>query len=268
VLSYIAGAGGLDPLLDAEGGAQDRWFEGGSLSIAERAAAELGDRVKLGCAVERVACDDHGVTVSASPFGGHEEIRADRLVVALPPAARQKLVFDPVLPKPARSVGWRMGALTKVFAAYDEPFWRADGYSGETLSDSALASMTFDVSPAAGGNGVLVGFVGGVDARTYAAMGAEQRRASVLEGFARLFGPKALEPAGWIEREWSAQQWLGGGPVAFAPPQTLTEHGTGLVDPVGRIHWAGTETSSRWAGYMDGAIRAGERAASEVLAGR
>jgi len=264
VLSYIAGAGGLDPLLDAEGGAQDRLFEGGSLLIAERAASELGDCVRLGCAVERVTWDEDGVTVSSSAPGGAVEIRSDHLVVALPPAARQSIRFDPVLPEPAAAVGWRMGALTKVFAAYDEPFWRADGLSGETLSDSALASMTFDVSPAAGNTGVIVGFVGGADARTYAALGAEQRRESVLEGFARLFGPKALKPAGWIEREWSIQPWLGGGPVAFAPPRTLTEQGSGLVDPVGRIHWAGTETSPRWAGYIDGAIRSGERAATEV----
>ena len=34
----------------------------------------------------------------------------------------------------------------------------------------------------------------------------------------------------------------------------------------GRIHWAGTETSTYWNGYMDGAVRSGERAAEEVLA--
>jgi monoamine oxidase len=35
--------------------------------------------------------------------------------------------------------------------------------------------------------------------------------------------------------------------------------------PVGRIHFAGTETSTYWTGYMDGAVRAGERAAREVV---
>ena len=46
----------------------------------------------------------------------------------------------------------------------------------------------------------------------------------------------------------------------------LTTYGTALREPVGRIHWAGAETSTFWNGYMDGAIRAGERAAREVLA--
>jgi len=38
-----------------------------------------------------------------------------------------------------------------------------------------------------------------------------------------------------------------------------------MREPIGRIHWAGTETSEKWMGYVDGAIRSGERAAAEVL---
>jgi len=32
------------------------------------------------------------------------------------------------------------------------------------------------------------------------------------------------------------------------------------------LHWAGTETSTVWTGYMEGAVRSGERAAQEILA--
>ena len=46
----------------------------------------------------------------------------------------------------------------------------------------------------------------------------------------------------------------------------LTEFGDVLRTPVGRIHWAGTETSTYWNGYMDGAVRSGERAASDLTA--
>ena len=97
--------------------------------------------------------------------------------------------------------------------------------NGESLSDASLASLTFDLSPPDGSRGVLVGFVGGDDARTYVAMGEAERRANVLAGFARLYGPEALEPAGWAERQWAAQEWSGGGPVAIAPPRALTGGG-------------------------------------------
>jgi monoamine oxidase len=44
-------------------------------------------------------------------------------------------------------------------------------------------------------------------------------------------------------------------------------YGIALREPVGRIHWAGTETAMYWNGYMGGAISAGVRAAREALAG-
>ena len=54
--------------------------------------------------------------------------------------------------------------------------------------------------------------------------------------------------------------------MALLGPGTLIDFGIALRPPVGRIHWAGTETSTYWNGYMDGAVRSGERAAAEVLA--
>jgi monoamine oxidase len=54
--------------------------------------------------------------------------------------------------------------------------------------------------------------------------------------------------------------------VAVLGPGTLTDFGTELRKPVGRVHWAGTETSTFWNGYMDGAVRSGRRAAAEVPA--
>lgn len=264
VLSYIASAGGLDPLLDAAGGAQDRWFEGGALTIAERAADALGDRVRFNTEVRALSCDDAGVTVVAAGSDGEVSIRARKVIVALPPASRSALGITPAPPPESLAPGWSMGTLTKVFAIYDEPFWRHDGLSGETLSDQGLASMTFDLSGSPDGPGVLVGFVGGRDAVTYAAMEDSERRSAVLAGYSRLFGERALRPEAWTDRQWSAQRWIGGGPVAFAAPGAVGLTGAGLGGSVGHIHWAGTETSPRWGGYIDGAIRAGERAAEDV----
>jgi monoamine oxidase len=45
----------------------------------------------------------------------------------------------------------------------------------------------------------------------------------------------------------------------------MVRFGREIRKPYGRVHWAGTETSTYWTGYMDGAVRAGERAALEVL---
>ncbi len=102
-------------------------------------------------------------------------------------------------------------------------------------------------------------------ARQFATLGEADRRAAVLKDFSDYFGPEANNPTEYFETAWAAEPWSRGGPVGIYGPGTLTAYGPALRQPVGKIHWAGTETSSYWNGYMDGAIRSGERAAQEVL---
>ncbi len=191
-LGYVAGAGGLDPLLDTEGGNQHLRFERGAWEIAHRIAAELGDRVVFGAPVGRITQDGGGVRV----VGGAVTVRARHAIVALAPPLALAIATDPPLPAARRALEerWVMGHLTKCFALYDAPFWRTDGCSGEGLSDVGPATLTFDVSPPDASCGVLVGFVGGDDARALGRLEPADRRARVLAGFARLYGPAALRP--------------------------------------------------------------------------
>ncbi len=134
------------------------------------------------------------------------------------------------------------------------------------MSDSGPVYVTFDNSPPSGSPGILFGFVGGDDARAFRTRGAAERRNAVLHNFATYFGAPALSPNRYFEMDWTTERWTRGCPVAFTAPHVLTSLGPALRRPVGRIHWAGTETSTYWNGYMDGAVRSGERAAAEVLA--
>ena len=266
VLQYITSAGGMDALLDTEGGGQHWRFQGGAAKVAEAMAAALSTgSISFGSPVEAITSDSHGVTVTAAGEAGQVEFRASHVVVALPPALRGQIQFSPELPaKSAAASKWKMANLTKCFAVYDEPFWRADGYTGEALTDSAPGGLTFDVSPPDASCGILVGFAGGNDARDLEVLSEADGRAAVLNGFARLYGDKALKPTDWVTRPWKAERWSGGGPVAFGPPGAITGTREALREPVGRIHWAGTETSPLRGGFIDGAIRAGERAAGEI----
>jgi monoamine oxidase len=112
---------------------------------------------------------------------------------------------------------------------------------------------------------VLLGFAGGDEGRRLEAMAAAERRAACLACLARSFGQRALSPIDYVEMNWAQEAYSRGCPVAVAPPGLLTTYGPALREPVGRIHWAGTETATYWNGYMDGAVSAGLRAAREVL---
>ena len=78
------------------------------------------------------------------------------------------------------------------------------------------------------------------------------------------FGEKARTPVEFHEQNWTTERYSGGGMISHAPTGVLTQFGYTLREPCGRIHWAGTESSAIMCGWIDGAIRSGERAAAEV----
>jgi monoamine oxidase len=258
---YVRAAGGLDRLLDVEGGAQQDRFAAGTQQIADLSAAELGDRVVLDAAVQHV--DRRAGTVSITCEKGRAE--AQFVIVAIPPAHRASIEFTPPLPAEYHHLAtrWPQGRLSKAYAAYATPFWRDDGFSGEALSDEGPVFITFDVSPRPEGPGILLGFV---DARTFDELPADQRRQRALECFASLFGDIALKPLDYVDHRWGAEGFAAGGPTAAVPPGSWTRYGPWLRRPVGPIHWAGTETADEWTGFLDGAVRSGQRAAAEVAA--
>jgi monoamine oxidase len=262
-LWYMRSGGGFDSLLDTEGGAQQDRFHGGSQLISLRMAEELGDRVLLNAPVLRVEHGGERVRMIA----GEVQVSARRAIVAMAPPLCDRIEWSPELP-PARSqLAQRMpwGSYVKCLAVYDEPFWRADGLSGESVSDEGPATTTFDNSPPDGSPGILLGFSSGGDGRALQRLGENERREAVLRGLARVFGPRALRPERFIEQDWSRERFTGGGPVCFMGPGVWTGFGRAMRQPVGALHWAGTETSDVWSGYMDGAVRSGERAAREAL---
>ncbi len=114
---------------------------------------------------------------------------------------------------------------------------------------------------------MLLAFVGGDDLAHLRRDAARRTGASaVLEGFAAMFGEQALHPIEYVEHDWTKERWTGGGPVAdLRAAARCSRFGPAIRRPFGRVHWAGTETSTYWTGYMDGAVRAGERAAIEVV---
>ena len=258
---YLGAAGGLDPLLDVRGGAQDSRIVGGSQLLAERLGDELGTALRLGDPVTEIVATGQSVRI-----GARDRIEAGRAIVAVPLPLRAQIAFSPALPAAHTELldRARFGRLIKCVAAYDRPFWREDGLSGESLSDIGPATLTFDNSPPTGRPGILLGFVGGADAEDHSGLDETHRRAAVLDGFGRLFGPHALAPHTYLEQDWGSERWSGGGPTLLMPPGAWTTSGKALREPVGRVHWAGSETAVRWSGFMDGAVRSGERAAAEV----
>jgi monoamine oxidase len=232
--------------------------------IALKVAQQLGNRVRLNEPVSLITQRKDRVTVESRSL----KIDASRLVVAVPPTLAGRIHYEPELPFDRDQLTQRLpqGTMTKVAAAYETPFWRNDGLTGTAVSTDGFVSATYDDSPEDASRGIIFGFVAGDRARSFNQLSETDRRRAVLDQFKFLFGDPAGSPIDYLETNWSSEVWSRGGPVGIAGPGLYTAYGPALRQPVGRIHWAGTETSTYWNGYMDGAVRSGERAAAEVLA--
>jgi monoamine oxidase len=264
VAGYAAAAGGdLLQLAAVEGGAQQTRLVGGTQAISTSLAAGLD--VHLQRPVRRIAQEEDAVTVTAHDGTA---IRAAQVVVATPPGLVERIDIQPALPSDRTGLQQRMpmGATAKVFALYDTPFWRADGLCGEAVITDGPVQVTFDVTSHDGTVPALLAFVTGRAAQL-AARGDDQSLASAVTAqLVRAFGPAAAAPRQVVVHQWVHERWTAGCPVANLGPGTAEPFASALRTPVGRIHWAGTETSTDWTGYMEGAVASGRRAAQEVLA--
>jgi len=271
-LFYARSGSGLETLLSTDRGAQQDRVVGGTWRISELMADQLGDRVRLGAPVRRIEHGAEGSAVTVRTTAGDgtdgEVFGADRVVVTLPPTLAGRIDYSPALPSWRDQLTQRLpaGSVIKVYAVYDEPFWRADGLNGQVGSDEGPVKVVFDNSPPEGTPGILVGFLEGDEGRRWARRSLPERRDAVVGCFARYFGPNAMHPIDYVERDWMAEPFSRGCYGAHFTPGVWTGFGHALRTPIGPIHWAGAECAPVWNGYMEGAVRSGEATAREVLA--
>jgi monoamine oxidase len=264
VAFYARSGDSLERLLSIREGAQAHRVVGGTARIAERLAAQLGNRVRLSEPARQIEQDAQGVRVTTAT-GRHE---ADGVIVAMPPHLLAGIDFRPGLPPDRVQLiqNMSMGAVIKCVATYPTPFWRPLGLAGIAMSTDHAVSMVFDNSPPDGRSGMLVAFIEAAHARRAARLDAQALRRLVLDDLAALIDPGAASPIDFVAKDWAAERWTGGCYGGHLAPGTWTQLGPVLRRPTGRIVWSGTETATEWNGYIEGAIGSGERAADEMEA--
>lgn len=263
VLFLISSGGGLLRFMSIEGGYQHFQVDGGAQTIVQRMADELGDALHLESPVHAISQSADGVVVR----GATVTVRAKRVIVTIPPALASRVQYDPPLPADKALLLHQMPAGTEIKAVvvYDEPFWRKDGLCGASVAIDDPYEVTLDTSPPDGDVGVMALYSAGHKARVLARTSPDERRTVVLDILRRRFGSRSAHPVQMVEENWAEQEWTRGCSMAHFGTGVLTNHGRAIRQPVGRIHFAGTETAGTSHGAIDGAVRSGERVATEVL---
>ena len=260
---FIAAASGgpLDLVTQGIGALQYR-VQGGTARMVEGLTAQLRSIIRLSSPVTMIEHGARSVRVT-TPNGAWV---ADKLIVAMAPTMTQQILFDPVLPvmrnQSVQRIG--MGATIKAFAVYENPFWRKRNLSGTVQSNSTIFTTAFDNSPKDGSLGVMLVLIEGNAARELATWSKSRRRATVVSGLAKALGSRALHPTKYMDQNWATSRGSRGGAAScflLGP----TEYRYLFEKPIGRIHFAGTETGTKWWGNIESALESGERAAVEVL---
>lgn len=271
-LFYTKSGKDLDTLMNVKNGAQEERMVGGMQTIADRLIASFPERIRYNSPVKYIRQGagevESGVTTEQVTVSGDGfTYTAQRVIVTVPPALLKKIVFEPGLPAKRMKLiqGVSMGAVWKCYGIYEKPFWRNRGLNGLAATPDGYITVTFDNSPNDGSRGILMGFVLGKQAREFSALTSEERQQEALKAFSTFFGPEAAKPIRYLDHSFLNEEWSGGCYAGVFSSGVWTSAGPAIREPVGRIHWAGTETADVWNGYIDGAIRSGERAANEVL---
>jgi monoamine oxidase len=262
-LYLVRSANGVESLMSIKGGYQDSQFEGGVQAVPIAMAGELGDAVMLNAPVTAVSQTDATVAVSS----GDLTVTARHAILALPRALAAGVRFDPVLPADHALLIHQIPAGTeiKMVAIYEEPFWRRDGVSGATVATDDDIEVTLDTCQPGYPQGVIAGYCAGPRARKLAELPFAARQDAFVQMLTRRLGSKAAAPLELLEQNWAEEQWTRGCSMGHFPTGVLTQYGRRLREPVGRVHWAGTETATISYGAMDGAVRSGERVTQEIL---
>lgn len=262
-LFYLRSADSFDVLNSYKNGAQAFLVKETMHQVAARLAGELGKVIVLEAPVRAISQDASSVTVSSDKGTW----RGDYAIVAVPLPLSVRIAYQPPLPPERDILAQRtpMGSVIKYWVAYKTPFWRERGLNGMTWSDQPPTAAICDASPPEGGPGFLVGFIEAHNALKWTGRPVEERQKLIVDRLVQFFGPDAANPIDYEDQNWPAEVWSRGCYAAFMGPGIMTTVGKIIRQPHGRIHWAGTETATKWMGFIDGAIRSGDRAAAEVL---
>lgn len=283
VLFQIAASGNdIEMQMKVEGGADQDMLKGGMIKVAERMREKIDEgqsKLEKRAETDSKEVSDHWLLLSSpvnaimqeeggvKVFSEHATIKAKRVVVAAPPNLASEIEYEPPLPATRMELLRRMpaGRCIKFITVYDEPFWRSEGLSGEVSLLDDYIQLILDTSPPDGNKGVLMSFAFSKEAAKMAKMPESERQTHVINTMVKNFGPKANKPIQLFQHDWYEDVWTRGCHVAHLAPGVMTSYGHAIREPFGCIHWATSESSPLWNGNIDGAVRAGEFVANELL---
>ncbi|UNK71670.1 NAD(P)/FAD-dependent oxidoreductase [Microbacterium sp. H1-D42] len=267
-LLMAASAGSYSNLGDADF-ILDKRVVGGLQQVPLRLAERLGEDVLLNQPVRALEWSPSS-SAGTSGVVAHTDtrtIRARHAIIALAPVLYNRISFVPPLPRRQHQLHQHlsMGFVIKVHAVYDHPFWREQGLSGTAFSPYERVHEAYDNTNHGDERGTLVGFVSDQNADDLFELSSDERRERILESLSHYYGPEAKNPIVYYESDWGSEEWTRGAYAASFDMGGLHRYGADLRTPVGPIRFACSDMAGAGYQHVDGAIRMGRLAASDII---
>lgn len=229
-------------------------------ALADDLAAELGERVRLSTAATRIDWSSDGVAV-VTPGG---VVRSREVIVALPPSMAARLDYAPALPAPlARALSvWRSGSVIKLLLRYSRAFWLDKELSGVVMFREPAGLFACDTGTPE--RPALTGFIGGPSALEWRERGMERVRDDFVAYLVRALGPDAATPRDVLIRDWSFDTWSGGAYSDLIMDMEARDTEAIITAGAPPLHFACSEISPEYPGYIEGAIVAGRMVAERI----
>ncbi|MEP7041583.1 MAG: FAD-dependent oxidoreductase [Dokdonella sp.] len=267
----------IDPGLDhfrVFGESDERFHvRGGNDQITQRLGAKLDDALTTGAILEAVRQSADGTYVLSFKRGsGAFEVKARRVVLALPFTLLRQVRLDLELPAPKRRAITELGYGTnaKLMIGFDERVWRTRHASGGSTYSDLPPQTTWETSRMqAGAAGILTNFVGGRHGLAIGSGTPKEQADAATRQLDAIFPGLGSARVGMREARfhWPTFAWTQGSYACFTPGQWTTLRGA-IGERVGNLHFAGEHCAFDNQGFMEGGVETGEWAAQAILAGR
>ena len=225
---------------------------GGTFQLIDTLAQKIPkEYIKLSTKVTAITESENELQVETS---NGEVLKASKVILCLPPQLVSQIIFNPALPENISSIlptvqTWMAGSI-KFVLEYKKPFWRENGYSGMLYSHSGIVPEMYDHSNYEEDKFGFTGFLNG-GAVSYS---LEVRKELVLRQLSELFGSEILNFISYTDKIWTDEFILNGNQIIQRPHQN---NGHILLQKSymnDRLFFSGTENSTQYGGYMEGAI--------------
>jgi monoamine oxidase len=245
-----------------DGALRDRIF-GGAQGVSHFLHRQLKEIVKLNCPVSFVKQGENYLLIGNEKFS----VQTKKVIITAPLPIVKRIQFTPKLPTEKQRLiySMEMGTVIKCHAVYATPFWRAQRLNGSSTCLDEVVELTVDNSVPGSEKGIITSLIHADRAKSLLKLSDQDRKQVLLNSYAILFGKQALHPQLYHDYSFTNNPWIGGAYSGYFKQEIFSRYGEYISKPCGNIHWAGTETSPLFKGFMEGAVLSGERVAKEVL---